>query len=240
VQRLLVGLGRRLFRWRSALPLVLVPVAALAAALGPASAGPADVTLFAPGFLVLGLVLRAWVAGHAPARASMRNVHRFQADALSVHGPYSLVRHPIYVANVFVAAGLLLLLREPVATCVGIALIACIYAAIGAAEDAFLAERFGETHARWRARTPAFLPRTLRAARPPLAYSVRTVLRREHPTWLAVPLLALAIDTWSRSLVAGNPSVSRGWMAVTVVAALAFALLRTIKYRTRRLHVPGR
>lgn len=238
MRRLLARLGRRLFRWRSALPLAFLPVAALAAQRGPEAHAPW--TISASVLLAVGLGVRAWVAGYAPARSSMRGVRRFQADTLSVDGPYGLVRHPLYAANVLVAAGLLLLLREPLAALLGVGLVTLAYAAIGVAEDAFLAERFGEVHARWRARTPGFVPRALGAPVPARAYSVRTLLRREHPTWLGVALLALAADGTSRSLLAGNLRLSRGWIAVTLAAAVAFGVLRTIKYTTRHLHVPGR
>lgn len=231
-------LGRWLFRRRSLLPIFLLPVVALSVAVGRPE--PGGGWTWVSGVLVaIGLSLRALVIGRVPARTSVRNVHRFQAETLNVTGMYSLVRHPLYLANVVVAAGLLAALREPVGAAIGVVAVGFLYVAISSAEDAFLAARFGEAHARWRARTPAMLPTSRGWLPSPNPFSWRTVLRKEHPSWLAVPLIGLVIDGLT-SWRLGNPSVSSGWIGTTGLGVVAFSLLRTLKYRTRLLHVPGR
>src|SRR5688572_21275302 len=98
--------GQLLFRLRSSLPLVLTPVVFLAlrdsqwfeAAYGDAIDDVYDWLCI--GVSALGLVLRIAIAGSVPRRTSGRNTRKGQvADTLNTTGAYSLVRHPLYLAN---------------------------------------------------------------------------------------------------------------------------------------------
>jgi len=80
-------------------------------------------------------------------------------------GPYRWVRHPIYACFVLATAGAGALSASWLIGAAGVALTLAIPAARLPVEERQLAERFGERYARWRARTPAFVPRPFGAGR---------------------------------------------------------------------------
>ena len=97
--------GAFLFRWRSYLPLALLPVVAAALpesvrieqALGPQWSGLWTSLCLIVAFC--GVALRAATVGFVPAGTSGRNTREQRADQLNTTGLYSLLRNPLYVGN---------------------------------------------------------------------------------------------------------------------------------------------
>ena len=96
--------GDVLFRWRSYMPLLLLPLFALSVAdeRAPMPFGW-EIACFAVS--LLGLLLRVAVIGGAPAGTSARGTRTPTADLLMTSGAYSIVRHPLYVANTLMWLG---------------------------------------------------------------------------------------------------------------------------------------
>jgi protein-S-isoprenylcysteine O-methyltransferase Ste14 len=98
------GLGASLFRLRG----VIGAAAAVAvAALGRPTAGS---VLWGLPVILAGLALRFWAMGHigAAARSS-----RIGALARVTSGPYRLLRHPLYLGNALIVAGMLVAFWVP-------------------------------------------------------------------------------------------------------------------------------
>ena len=146
----LVQDGDRLFRWRSYCPLVLIPVviAGVITTAPPFSARVAERLWECASVAVAlaGLALRVWAVGSAPSGTSERSTVDPRASQLRTTGPYSVVRHPLYVANGLMALGLSLfpgIWYLPVI----LALAAWLYyERIAIREEAFLAEFLSEVH----------------------------------------------------------------------------------------------
>src|SRR5688572_23687473 len=100
--------GDALFRRRSYMPLVLIPlfVVSVLDDRAPTSFGW-ELVCFAVS--LTGLFLRGFVIGTAPHGASSRGTRRPTAESLSTFGAYSTVRHPLYLANTIVPLGCALL-----------------------------------------------------------------------------------------------------------------------------------
>jgi len=235
------GLGAWLFRHRTLLGLgqgVLLVAALLTTASDP-GAGRGALAL---AFTGLGLLARAFVAGTVPTKTSGRLVQRQQARTLNTTGAYSVVRHPLYLANLALLVGVAVRVPAPwLLPAVGI-LFAIGHIPILAAEERYLAARFGPAYRAWATRTPRLVPRPWAYVPPVLPLSVRTVLRRETSTWLAVALAHGVVD-----LLGGSPSISipkaaASSPALVVVVAVAFTagVTKILKYRTRLLHLRGR
>lgn len=159
--------GERLFRGRSYLPLVLLPVFAVTFVLDPparvASAWWVAVCLLVA---LAGLAVRVYVTGSAPEGTSERSTTSIRAASLNTRGAYSLVRHPLYAANTLIALGLTM--RSPSWTFPVIVLLLHLlyFERIAIAEERFLRARFGADFDAWAARVPALLPRSPRAFQP--------------------------------------------------------------------------
>lgn len=190
-----------------------------------------------------GLSLRFYVSGTVPPRTSGRNTRKGQvADHLNSTGAYSAVRHPLYLGNLLVFAGICLAPGVPWLLAGGLAAFCLYYERIAFAEEEFLRERFGHAFETWAARTPAFVP-DWRGFRPAsLAFCVRTAIRREYQT-IAATAIAFCVVDYAEDLVWRGPT-GMLWEPETTalaVAASVFALsVRWLRKRTRLLHVEGR
>jgi len=127
---------------------------------------PHDPVLETVGLLVCGSgVVLHWRARRAlgPAFATQPVVPT--SGLLATHGPYAIVRHPMYAAVLLVALGTLLVCRSAATVCLLLGL------AIGLAwkarrEDAILAAGLGPAWEEYAARVPALIPQLRRAAPP--------------------------------------------------------------------------
>ena len=93
----------------------------------------------------------SWGIG-GPRHESMRNPER-----LITTGPYTLTRNPMYMGHAIFTAGLALATRSP------FAILLCIYHGWylhqrALQDEQALSQRFGEEYARYRERTPLWLP----------------------------------------------------------------------------------
>ena len=97
--------------------------------------------------VALGSLIRAWAAGTV-----------FKNEILATNGPYSMVRHPLYVGNILVIVGFNLLNNEAWAWMTTGAFLWFFYPTAINYEDSKLEGIFGEQWRKWRSRTPALIP----------------------------------------------------------------------------------
>src|SRR5689334_12935406 len=241
--------GQFLFRWRSILPLFLLPllVAALSESLlGDRSTSERHVWLgFCMAVSFFGLAIRCATVGFTPAGTSGRNTQKQKARALNTSGLYSLVRNPLYLGNFVIVFGIAM---SPMVwwLLVVVVLTYWLYIErITAAEEAYLSQKFGAEYARWAKRTPAFLPRFDNWRPPELSFSTRTVLRREYSGFFAIIAVYFAIELVSVLVFRGHPlskwlSQHGEWLAFFLLGGAIFIGVRALKKHTRLLHVEGR
>jgi len=91
-----------LFRRRAALAAIAFVILVVTADPRHSLAGHAAV--------LLGLGIRIWAAGYIGSGARSRN---FQAEYIIRDGPYRVLKHPLYVGNLFLVSGILLLYNPP-------------------------------------------------------------------------------------------------------------------------------
>ncbi len=230
--------GQRYFRRRSHLPLVLLPLV-VAGALEAARA-PHPVLFSAPwqilalGVSLAGLAMRVWVVGTAPRGTSERSTTAPRARALNTSGAYSLVRHPLYVANTLVALGPALLTGYwPLPIILVLASI-LYHERIAGAEEAFLEREFGEAFRAWAGEVPAWVPRW-RGYRPPIAaFSPARAIGELHALVVIVTamLLVRALQQWAATGVA---AVGPAWARFGAACWAVFLVYAAIKKSRRAL-----
>lgn len=196
-------------------------------------------------FSFSGLVLRATTIGFVLSGTSGRNTSEQRANVLNTTGLYSIVRNPLYLGNFIVIFGLVLAIKVWWFVII-VALMYWLYIErIIAVEEAYLSAKFGKDYDDWVRTTPCFVPR-FRLWKPPVEkFSFRTVLRREYNGILVLVLAYLALDILTDT-IAANESVAGWagrdylWVGIAAVGTVVFFSLRTLKKRTRFLHVEGR
>ncbi len=224
------GWGETAFRWRSYLPLI-----AVAGLLGGVAGGRAGSELIVRASVAVGsmmaaagLALRFCAVGQAPAGTSGR--HRKQhATALNTFGAYSVVRHPLYLANLLVWSGVSAASGWPLGAVASTVLGVGLFALIVHHEDRFLAASFGADYEEWAAVTPAFLPKLSlwRSARRPLQW--RKAVASEYSTTHSVVLLLLLFAA-ARLWAAGGPRPGPGFWSVAAINSGLYLALRFWRY----------
>ena len=148
LEKKLVSTGYWLFRWRSYFPIVIILIFIPAMAKYEYVGGDREMTtiwgLFSLFVGLLGLFFRILVVGHTPQNTSGRNTREQIAEVLNTTGWYSVVRHPLYLANYLMGLGIALfpfVWWMPVIYTLSFAL---YYERIMLAEDDFISDKFGE------------------------------------------------------------------------------------------------
>jgi protein-S-isoprenylcysteine O-methyltransferase Ste14 len=235
----LTASGGRLFRRRSYLPLVfLLPELYVMATVPPGlPSSRALLDFVCLGIGLVGLGVRVWTVGHVPSGTSGRSTRGQRADTLNTSGPYSVVRHPLYVGNFLMGLG--------VACFPGIWWVAVIYVLafwlyyerIVLAEEDYLRRAFGDVFLEWAERTPVFVP-DLRKYRPAaLPFSWRNVVGREYNGVLALVVVMTLLDVAGVLRSEQRLGVHSHWVYALAAAALAWVVAYTVKRATRWLDV---
>jgi protein-S-isoprenylcysteine O-methyltransferase Ste14 len=243
--------GAFLFRWRSFLPLALIPFALAALAQGhsvESYLGDAAYHRWAYACMALsfaGLAIRWATVAFVPARSSGRNTRSQRADALNTTGLYSLTRNPLYLGNFIAVLGIALSIGVWwFVLLVGLAYWLYIERII-AAEEAFLARKYGAAYIGWAAATPVFLP-GFRNWRPPAGpFSLRMLLRREYNGVLAVGAAFVALEAIADLGFEGEPFgvwlwEDGAWVALLLGTLAVFGVLRILKKHTGAFRTPVR
>src|SRR6516165_1340607 len=234
--------GHWLFRYRNHLPLLLLPLMAIALRhsggierqFGGAAEAVWEGVCIA--ITLAGFGIRCLVVGYSFPGASGRNSRAQQAVSLNTRGMYSIVRHPLYLGNFLMMVGAISLIEVWWLTLVAVLAFLLYYERIIVAEEAFLANRFGARYQEWASVTPAFIPAITRWQTPRVAFSVKRVLVRESPTFAQIVVVIAMIDFACDLVVWGR--IEHGDVLLAVAAGLSLLLyfvVRAIRKNTRWL-----
>lgn len=229
----MVNSGNFLFRWRSFLPLLFLPVVVLALEgfkyIGGSVTLDCVWEIFCLSIAAAGLTLRALTVGFVPAKTSGRNTRQQKADTLNTTGMYSVVRHPLYLANFLIWLSVILFAHTWWLVLIAILTFCLYYERIMLAEEAFLKERFGMEFEEWARRTPAFFP-ALRNWRPStLPFSWKTVLARENPTLFAIITTFFLLEITGDFFAGKMPHFDLAWILLFFGGLVVYITLRWMK-----------
>lgn len=251
LQQELVRQGNWLFRWRSYLPFLILPLAAASFrnsgwfidTFGNGLEEAWDIACYV--LALVGLGLRIAIVGYVPSGTSGRNAVEQRADVLNTSGMYSVVRHPLYFANFIVFIAFILLFKSLLLALFMALAYFLYYERIMLAEEQFLEGKYGESYRAWAGKTPAFLPRLTGFVRPSLSFSWRSALVREFHTLFLISA-AFALVEMLEALILEKQNFSEWiadepvWMVVFVASAVIYVCIYTINKRTKWLKVKGR
>jgi len=236
--------GSHFFRYRSYLPLLLLPLAVDAFASFSLLQGSPEATQawqwLCLGVSLSGLAVRILTVGFVPRHTSGRNTTGQVAASLNTTGIYSLVRHPLYLGNYLIFLGFTLFFHSWRFTLLSTCLFALYYERIMLAEEDFLRTKFGQDFEFWAARTPTIIPRFSNWKPPALPFSWRSVFAREYSVVLLIAAIFWTQDVIGHSLVQGRVEISWPWSALLMVGAAVYLVLMILKKHTPYLRAAGR
>jgi len=238
--------GNWLFRYRSYFPLIIVPL--LVIALRDSKYLEREIgTTYGyiwEGFCALvsftGLLVRCMVIGYAPKRTSGRNTEHQKAETLNTTGLYSVVRHPLYLGNFFIFLGMVLFVQVVWFAIFTVLSFWLYYERIMFAEEEFLRGKFGDTFLEWAEKTPAFWPRFRNWQQPALTFSFRNILKREYTAFFLIIASLTMLDAAGDIFTGRELKMDEVWSTLFIIGLVVYLVLRTLRTRTRILHVEGR
>lgn len=232
--------GNLLFRYRSYIPVFFALTSIPVVLATPLPAYPEVWIALSIVLVVLGFLIRAYTIGTTPRGTSGRNTRQQVAETLNTSGIYSIVRHPLYLGNYLMWAGLALFTFNLWYFIIISLIFWLYYERIMLAEEMFLQHRFGNQFSEWASQVPAFFPRFGLFKSPSIPFSFKSVLRREYSGLLAVVTVYCVLDYFREWVYHGNLLHARFSLYALIVALLLAGILRTLKHNTHLLNEEGR
>jgi protein-S-isoprenylcysteine O-methyltransferase Ste14 len=239
-----VKIGNWLFRWRSYLPLLLLIV------LLPGFSEFSYIKqshrydyiweiacLFVSFF---GFFIRCYTIGYVPEGTSGRNEKDQKADSLNTDGIYSLTRNPLYFGNFFMYLGATMFVRLWWVCLIYGLLFMVYYERIILSEEEFLKKKYGKKFDEYTDRTPVFLPSVKNWSPQNLPFSFRNVLKREYPGFFGLIASFTIMEIIGDFFIHNRIIIDSIWLVFFLFGLLVYITLRTLKKKTKFLHVKGR
>jgi protein-S-isoprenylcysteine O-methyltransferase Ste14 len=190
--------------------------------------------------VVFGHLIRALTVGHRSMHTSGRNRSHQVAEVLNTEGMYSIVRHPLYLANILIWIGWATLLSIAWLIVAATIVFVVYYMFIMYAEEQFLRRKFGQEYERWHRRTPRLIPNPFLYQSNRNDFSWRIVFKNEYPGWTASMTIALCIYSLLVNKIypfsAFYRSYLEGWLVFGSVIAIFGLTFRYLKHRTKLFH----
>ena len=241
---LLVRYGNFLFRYRDAVfPATLVALFLLTRPQWPRGRDDYDTALdlTGVGVALLGQLLRVAVIGYAYIIRGGRNKQVYAED-LVTRGFFNHSRNPLYLGNLLILFGLLLLWNAPAAYLIGGTLFLVGYVAIVAAEEEFLRGKFGVQYDAYAARVPRWgiRLRGFRASMEGMVFNWRRVVLKEYGSaayWIAAAFVLMLADSLRYQAWDTHPRRHALLVLGIAVVATLWTWARWLK-KTKRLRSP--
>jgi protein-S-isoprenylcysteine O-methyltransferase Ste14 len=235
--------GRFFFRWRGYLFLPLLPIFLLSFIQYNPISSPMDDLLWEVGcFLValLGLSVRVLTVGTVPRGTSGRGTKKPGANVLNTTGMYSIVRHPLYLGNYFIALGISLFLRTWFLPIIASLALIVHYKIVISSEEEYLEGKFGDEFRAWAAKVSVIIPRLNNYQAPKLSFSWKAALRREFYGLFGIITAFFALDFIGDFIAYKRITFDPFWTPLFMIGLVFFSVIRILKKKTHLLEVDGR
>ena len=239
-----INTGEWLFRKRSYLPLFFIPVIIIAFRnySYPFGNYSLDVAwkFFCFTISLLGLGIRMFTVGSVPLGTSGGGTRSQVAQSLNTKGLYSIVRHPLYLANLIIWIGIVSVLRSGWFILLTLFAFTMLYERIMFAEEDYLEHKFGNTFLDWAQKTPAFFPKIKNWEKPDLQFCFKTAIKKEYDAFFAIIFSFTFLEVISNFYIYGKLYLSIAWIIIFTLNLIVFFGIKIIKKYTTILNVPGR
>jgi protein-S-isoprenylcysteine O-methyltransferase Ste14 len=238
--------GNWLFKWRSYLPLLAIPlfIIALRQAKVLEHIFGDRVQDYWEGLSIcvsfLGLGIRCLTVGYVLKGTSGRNTKSQSAANLNTTGMYSIMRNPLYMGNFIIVFGITLFIQVwwfALIVWVGFWL---YYERIIFSEEEFLRNKFGILFVDWAKKTPILIPNLDNWKKPDLPFSLKTVIRKEFSTFFSIVTVFFFLEVITNLLFYGKFKFRSSWTYFFIVGLIIYLTCLILKKKTKLLNVTGR
>jgi len=226
--------GNKLFRYRGQIPTVLfllaIPVIYYTDYAKIADNLSLFLTIVAIVLSVVGFSIRAYAIGTTPKGTSGRNTKEQVAEILNVSGIYSVVRHPLYLGNYLMWAGITTFTFNLYFFLLVSLVFWLYYERIMFAEERFLERKFGDEYLLWSKKVPAFIPALVRFKKSTIRFSFKIILKREYSGILATTFGFAFVDLLRTYFTQHTFEWQRISVYAVVIATVLSIILRILKH----------
>lgn len=220
-----IAYGDFLFKWRNYIfPLFLVSVFLAF----PPQSSPHWLPWLGLILSATGQALRMAVIGFAYIKRGGLN-KKVYADTLVTSGFFALCRNPLYVGNLFIFGGLLLIHGNPAVLLIGGMFFLTAYQAIIATEEQFLSNKFGQEYQDYCTQVPRWQIRLSRLSQAlhGMSFNWRKVIYKDYSTLTNWITQALALFAYREYATRGHASIQ--WLYAILGLAALTLLIRLVK-----------
>ncbi len=241
--------GNVLFKYRGQIPVILFIIAIPVLYVSEMTylGSPAlklILTVIGVALAVLGEWIRCYTIGTTPEGTSGRNTDKQVAKSLNSTGIYSMLRHPLYLGNYLIWAGIVIFTFNLYFFIIFSLLYWLYYERIMFAEERFLERKFGEDYLTWSLHAPAFIPAFNKYKKTEIPFSFKSVLRREYSSMASTAVSFMFVDLLRQFFYNLANELPMNFNQISVYVAgfflLAALVLRTIKHHSSYLNEEGR
>ncbi|HNV85889.1 MAG TPA: isoprenylcysteine carboxylmethyltransferase family protein [Candidatus Omnitrophota bacterium] len=235
--------GNWFFRQRSYLPSLIIPILLLALLnseyiekhFGDTAQAIWEVFCISVSFL--GLIVRSLTVAWVPEGTSGRNRQGQLAESLNTEGLYSVMRHPLYLANFLIILGFVLFVQVWWFVLIYMLLFCLFYERIIFAEESFLERKFGDAHRQWAEKTPIFFPDFRRWRHPAATFSWKMILKREYSTFFGIIVGFVLIKFFAELFGERQFKVRVLWLVFLGIGFVVYWTLRILRTKTQWLTI---
>ncbi len=238
--------GKWLFRWRSYLPILILPILLIALKNGEYIERVLSYTaenIYEWSCLLislLGLFIRCLTVGYVVEGSSGINTKSQMAKKLNTTGIYSTVRHPLYLGNFIIFLGIILFPQVLWFILIAVLAFWLYYERIMFAEEEFLQNEFGDIYLEWSEKTPAFIPKFKNWEKPTLPFSFKKVIKREYSGFFAIIASFTFMDIAGDILSEGKLVFNSKWVILFMISLIMYLTVIILKKKTTILDTKRR
>jgi protein-S-isoprenylcysteine O-methyltransferase Ste14 len=231
--------GNWLFRWRSYLPLILLPFLLMVLKhneyikqTGSETSENIFVILCVT-ISFLGLLIRCITVGYVTEGSSGINTKSQKADVLNTTGIYSIVRHPLYIGNFIIFLGISMFPHLWWFTFLTVLIFWFYYERIVVTEEEFLQKKFGEVFLEWAEKTPAFIPNFKNFDKLSQSFSFKKVFKREYSGFFAI-IASYTFLHFAKEILTNQKLVfAIGWVIFFLTGLFVYLTVLILKKNTK-------
>lgn len=237
LDKYLQKIGNIFFRWRSYIPLLLIPILFLKTKnlqiIFNNHYTEMAYQLICVIISITGEFVRIITIGYVPSGTSGRNTKEQRATTLNTSGTYSIMRNPLYFGNYLIILGISLFWRSWELVIFNSLLFAFFYVPIILVEERFLLNRFNDDYREYIAKSPCFFPRFSLWNPANTKWSWKMVIRREYNSVFALSL-SFALVAHIRLYLINNKMVfGISWLIFVGVFMALWLVIRFLKIAKR-------
>tara|TARA_B100000902_G_scaffold390290_1_gene438965 strand:+ start:776 stop:1477 length:702 start_codon:yes stop_codon:yes gene_type:complete len=227
----LINQGKLLFKYRGQTPIMLLFIA-IPMIIQTSFYNQYSIIIQNTGIIIsiLGLLMRYYTIGSTPNETSGRNRDKQIAEKLNTTGIYSLIRHPLYMANYIIWLGLSIFSLSYLFIIITTLFFILQYERIILKEEDFLLEKFKKKYIQFCDNTHVFIPKFKNYKKSTHVFSINKIFKQEYSSTASTIICFLYID-FLIQFYFNNQSID------TYIKPIFILLIVTLLFRILKKHI---